>query len=1113
MVQIIAALRLHSVALGVLLLFTASAALAQGPSGEITGLVTDTSGAVVPGASISVENAATGAIRQVTTNEAGRYSIPALLPGTYSVTTEKPGFQKQVRSNLLLQVQQIARVDFSLSVGEVTQTLEVVGLAPQLSTEDATVGQVIENRRIVELPLNGRNYLQLTALSPGVNINSSPSGGGTSFQGGHRASQSVTINGQRGQFNHFTLDGIENTDPNFNTYILLPSIDALQEFKVQSATYPAEFGYAVSQINVTTKSGGNDMHGSVFEFLRNAQLDAKNFFDKPKDKIPPFRRNQFGGTLGGPIVKNRLFYFGNYEGLRQDKAITGLRTVPTAERRAGNFAGLRAIYDPLTRVRGADGKITAQQFAGNVVPVERISQISKTAMDEFWPEPNLGGTVQNYLTNEPRKFNTDQFTTRVDFQQSSNLSLYARYSYTKDREYQPGSFPNTGTWTRTRADQLLAGATKILSASLVSDTRFGWSRFDNKMIGVNSYERDVNGEVLKIPGVNLSNDPAFWGIPAFGITGYSGFSDRTHIYITHNNLFEGQENLSWVRGRHMMKFGGVIKPIHYNQLGNQFALGGFDFDGSSTVDPTNRSKTGEPMADFLLGMPIQAYTAVKAADARLRSIYWAGYFSDSFKVTPKLTFDFGIRYEYIQPFKDLNDMAVNVWGLGTDNPILVRASNAGTGRDPYEDQFVRFTRAEIVRDGRMGPGLVRPDRNNWAPRLGLAYTVSGNTVIRAGFGVFYNMIDLGNSIYDMNRTLAGLRRDYSNESFPDLTLDNPYRTGASGGTVPLPQPLILANNPDTRNSYVEQWTLDVQHTVRENLLIDVAYVGSQTHRLKKITGWNNPSPGPGSIDARRPYQQFGWIQYPDSIGNGNYHALQVKVEQRFTKGLTVLGAYTFGKSIDDTSGVRPGSGDPLFVNNPWVNNAPERARSGFDVRHRWVTSTLYELPFGRGKKFLGSAGGFSQAVLGGWQIGSIVTLESGLPVTPFVGRDVSNVGVGADHRPNATGINPNLGRGEQSVSRFFNTAAFVEQAAYTFGNAGRNVVEAPGIINLDMSVMKRFPLLAESRYMEFRGEIFNAPNHPIFGMPTTTLRSSTYGQLTGTKIDSRQIQLALRLVF
>jgi hypothetical protein len=449
---------------------------------------------------------------------------------------------------------------------------------------------------------------------PGVNINSTPSAGATDFQGGHRSRQQITINGQRGQFNHYTLDGIENTDPNFNTYILLPSVDALQEFKVQSATYPSEFGYGVTQINVTTKSGTNQIRGSLFEYHRNDALDAKNFFDSKVDPIPPFERNQFGGTVGGPVVRNKLFFFANYEGLREDKALTARSSVPLAALRAGNFAGRNPVYDPATRVQQPDGTITAQQFLNNQIPANRIDAKTRTAMEQFWPTANLPGTASNYLNTESRKANTDQWLGRVDFVQSDAISWYGRFSWAKDREYQPAAFPGLGTWTNSRPDQALVGNTWVLGPSIVNTARFGWSRFDNTIVGTHSYTEDINGELLQISGLNLSGDPAFWGLPNFGITGYTGFGDRANIYLTHNNVFEVANDLSWVLGKHVMKMGFSSKRIHYNQLGNQFAVGGFDFDGTATQNPASRPGTGDPMAR----LPARLHVAVVHRGAACR---------------------------------------------------------------------------------------------------------------------------------------------------------------------------------------------------------------------------------------------------------------------------------------------------------------------------------------------------------------------------------------------------------------------------------------------------------------------------------------------------------------
>lgn len=1080
-------------------------AFGQGATGEITGVVRDTTNSVVPGADVHLRNPETGAARHAISNDAGVYTFPLLRPGTYTVAAEMPGFQRQERRDVLVQIQQVVRVDFILTIGEISETVEVTaGGSALLSVSDVTLGQVIETRQMIELPLNTRNYLHLTALAPGVNINSSP-GGATSFQGGHRSRQSITVSGQRNSFNHYTLDGIENTDPNFNTYVFLPSLDALHEFKVQRATYPAEFGFAAAQVNVTTKTGTNQFHGSLFEYVRNEKLDAKNYFDDPNQPIPPYKRNQFGGTIGGPILRDKLFFFGNFEGLREVKTLTAIRNVPTLAQRQGDLSGMRPIYDPATRRFNESGVLVADPFLGNQIPADRMDPIALLAMDQFWPKPNLPGRVRNYLNNDPLRTTNDQYMVRIDFQQSENASWFGRFSFADDSEYNPGNFPDQGTVTDTRADQAMISHTRIVNRDFVSESRFGWTRFDNKVIGKNSYLNDINGDILKIGGINLENNPAFFGIPVFNVSGFTSFGDRNHIYLTYNNIYEFHQNFSWLRGNHYFKFGATMNPIHYNQYGNQFVVGDIGFTGHATRNPGFTATTGEGLADFLLGLPYQPTVPVKAADANMRSIYWAGYLTDSWKVTPRLTVDLGIRYEYLQPFKDINDMAVNLWDPYGPNPILVRASNQGLGRDPYEDQLLRFTRAEIVRDGRMGAGLVKPDRNNWAPRVGLAYHWRPSTVIRAGGGVFYTVLDMGNSIYDMARTLGGLRRDFSDDNFPDLTLANPFRTYSEGNLIQVAQPLILANAYDTRSSYTTQWTVDVQQSIGRDLVVNVAYVGSQSHKLKKFVALNIPGPGPGSVDPRRPHQQFGYIQYPNTIGNANYNALQVKVERRMAAGFTLLSGYTYSKSIDDGSGVRVGAGENFMSNNHTSINAGERARSTFDVRHRWVTSSLYELPFGRG-----SANPISW-IYRDWQMGGIFTLETGMPSSPGQPTTIANAGGFSGYRPDLVpGQDPNTG--PRTVEKWFNTDAFAYSAPYTYGNAGRNIIQGPPIVNLDASLARRFRF-GEGSFLEFKTEVFNLANHPIFAFPNTSLNSPLYGQITSTRVDSRQIQLGLRLVF
>lgn len=1095
-----------------LLLFSGLVCLAQGPTGSINGTITDPSGAVLPASSVSLVNVATGVVRKVQADAAGLYAFPALQPGVYDVTVEHDGFQTVKRTGITIQVQQAARVDFSLPIGQAAQTVSVNAEAMILSTEDATVGQVIDNKRIVELPLNGRSYLQLATLSSGA-TNTSPSSQASSFQGGARGGVSLTINGQRNDFNHYTLDGIENTDPNFNTYVLQPSIDALQEFKIQSATYPAEYGWAVTQINVDTKSGTNQFHGSAFNFLRNSWFDAKNYFDTT-GAIPPFRRNQFGGTVGGPILKNRLFFFGNYEALRDSKGQTIITTVPSAALMSGDFSSDPfPIYDPATRVVGPDGTITATRFPGNQIPSNRFHPTSVAAM-QFYALPNRPGATLNHVNNEALTNSSDQTMFRVDYQMSQKYSWFGRWSYDKDSQYTPAAFIHEGSLVSTRPDQVMAGGIQVLNSSLINEVRFGWNRFINNMTGYHAFKNDVNAKVLKIPGLNPTNNPAFWGIPSMSIAGYSGFGEPTTVYLTHDNLWEGHDTVSWTHGKHLMKFGAVYETIHYNQTGNQFALGSFSMDGSATGNPARPGSKGDAVADFLLGYLSFNQTGFQPAAAALVGSYTSFFATDTFHITNKLTLDYGIRYEYLSPFRDLNDASSNIFGVDTNSPILVRASNKGSNLDPYAGLAIRLKNITLVRDGRMGSSLVNPDRNNFAPRLGLSYSPDQKTVLRAGIGTYYDMLDMGNSIYDMSRTLAGLINASQNLQTLNMTFSNPTGSTASSSdtTINVATPTILANSPNIRTAYINQWMFDVQRSVSKNTMVEIAYIGSQGHKLKREAALNMPTTlGPSSVQSRRPWQNMGLVQYPQGIGNSNYNGLQAKVERQLSGGMTLLSAYTFSKSIDNTSGVRPGngpSGNSLFPNNPFDLGRGERGLSNYDVRHRWITSGLIDSPFGIGKRFAGNRA--TNLLLGSWQLGGIFAMQSGSPATAVDGSDVTNIGNGATPRPNVTGISPKLSH--PTPTKWFNTAAFAINAPFTYGNAGRNTIIGPGLVQLDMSLMKTITV-RERVATQLRWDVFNVANHPIFGLPNTTLNSKFYGQVSNTIVDSREMQVSLRIAF
>src|SRR5436190_10713257 len=539
------------------LLLISPGLIAQTPSGEISGVVVDPSGSVVPGVTVTVTNPATNAVRSAQTNEAGLYTIRALPPGAYSLKAEIPGFRTVERRDIEVQVGSVNRIDVSLQVGEVSNVLEVVGGAPVLQTETASVGTVIENKRIVELPLNGRNYLQLASLIPGATTNGPTSSQGKQRMGGQRNSFALNVSGQRIHFNHYALDGVENTDLNFNSYMLLPSIDALQEFKVESGLFDAEYGRAIAQINASTRSGTNALHGNVFEFLRNSSLDAKNYFDRPDAPIPPFKRNQYGFTVGGPVIvpgivngKDRLFFMVNWEGLRERKALTQSTSVPLAAERLGDFsANPVIIYDPATRVFDGAGNVIAapRPFPGNIIPQDRIHPVARKLLGYF-PLNQTGSRVANFVNNEGRLVDADQVTYRLDFSEHAKSNWFFRHSFSTEHGFDPYPIPNMGINTNTKVQQGVLGNTRVYGANKVNDVRFGLSRLENAHISPRA--NTVN--VVKELGINLPSDnPLYWGVPNLTISGISGLGEESDApFINYDTTIQLTDNFSWTVGKH-----------------------------------------------------------------------------------------------------------------------------------------------------------------------------------------------------------------------------------------------------------------------------------------------------------------------------------------------------------------------------------------------------------------------------------------------------------------------------------------------------------------------------------------------------------------------------------
>lgn len=1102
-------------------LFTALPLAAQ--NSEITGTVTDPTGAAIAGATINILNTATNQARTATTNDTGNYSVPFLVPGVYNVTAESGGFKVSARNKLDLQVGQVARIDFHLEIGAVSEQVEVTGGAPLLVTENAALGTVIENKRIVELPLNGRNYLQMITLSPNVTTEGGANGGG-GLQGGARSRASYSVAGQRLEYNRYTLDGVENTDPNFNSYIIQPSVDAIQEFKVETGVYSAEHGRATSQISATTRAGSNNFHGALFEFLRNDKLDAREWLQSAGTKNP-FRRNQFGGTVGGRILRDKLFFLANSEITKDRKTTQQNASVATSRMRAGDFSAAgRQIFDPLTRVyqttpQGSERAVSALPFPNQVIPRARFNPKYDFLVREFYPEPTAPGDsiVRNYLRNTGRAQDAEQFNLRFDFVENRNSNWFARYSWGHELEEAPLVFPNQGTNTETTVRQAVLSNTRILSTTMVNDFRFGWNGFSNDRVNLQAFNRDVQKE-LAIPGLFAAH-PAAYGIPAIAVgNGLSGFGGGDP-WVARNHTFQFSDSMSVTRGRHSIKFGFEYRRDRYNNFGNQKSTGEFLFESRATFDPANRNATGFGYADFMIGEISQAARALATANALLRGTALYGYIQDDWKITPRLTLNLGLRYENTRPWYDKYRGIMNLQffdpGVGPDGllpasqtrvPILTRP---GSG-DFYQDLAFRFHDGIPIQAGDqfLGRALVRPDNNDWAPRLGIAYSPSDHWTFRTGLGVFYAK-DAGNPVFDMARNQAGRGFYAANDERRDSNLSDPWAfqrsnfqcTGWSGDCLGPFQ--VLANDVYRRTPYIYQWLFNIQRRLTENIGLEIGYQGNAGHKLERQRNYNQAVLKTGPTDARTIAQRRPWpvhdrIQIVDGSVNSNYNALSAKLQQRFSKGITYLVGYTWSKSIDGGSAIRTNSGDNLWPNDSYDLRA-ERGLSQFHVGHRFVASSLYELPF-------------KDRIFGGWQVGGIITLSQGAPTNVGSIGDSFSVG-GLGNRPHATGLSPVPS--DPTSNNFWNVNAFDTRnpnLSWLAGNAGRNVLLRPGTNMVDLSLSRNIRI-REGHQLQFRFETFNSFNHPNWNAPSTDARNTTtFGRVTSART-MRELQFGLKYVF
>ncbi|HYR83158.1 MAG TPA: TonB-dependent receptor [Terriglobia bacterium] len=1068
---------------------------AQGVRATVVGRVTDDTGAVVPGAKITITNVGTNESRSVIVNDSGEYAIPQLAPGQYTVTAEYAGFNKVVRSGIVLETSQQARIDIALKVGTLSEEVEVNAAAPLVTTENAALGNVVDQKKIVELPLNGRDYLQLAFLQPNV---FAPAANSTlGFRGG------LNVAGNSEIANQYILDGVDNNDETTNQPLHRPILDAVREFKVLTGTYSAEYGrQAGGQVIVTTQAGTNAFHGSVWEFHRNSVLDARNFFATQK---PSFRRNQFGGVLGGPIRKDRTFFFAGYEGQRRGQQEASLATVPASAFRNGDFSSIS------TPVRNPFNGNTP--FPGNRIPQAMWSKQGSGIL-ALYPLPNRGGSP-NFDSAAAGHFSIDQWSARVDHRLGMNDNVYGAYEFADSSEFYALSnplcsardVPGWGCDELQRTQHAVVVWTHIFSQRLVNEARIGYTRFGFYRL---QQDRDVN--VIQPLGIGGLTDagvtPFNNGAPQIQVTGYATIGGPTNLpQGRHDNTYNYIENMTFITGQHSMKFGFDIRRFLFNSFFTSFGRGAFQFDGTFT---------GNPVADLLLGMPRQADRNLGTPFHNSMTFSSGYYFQDDWKIAPKLTLNLGVRYDLDLPETE------RVNKIASFDPARNTIKAAG-GVEYYIDNNSPTGLSSRPRP-EIGRRLWSTDKNNFAPRIGLAWRPFGgtSTVVRAGFGTFYNHQIVGNGLTPLSRNSPFRLRQTSG---PFQATDRPDLANAFSG---IPSVVAPGIDPNFTTAYVNQWSFGIQRELASNLILDISYLGSQGHKLPIPWNINQALPGPGSVASRRPFPGYGNITggYISSIGNSNFNSLSVRAERRMTKGLSFISSYAWSKSVDDNAGVSTGSDASGVFAQDARNLRVERSVSDYDIAHRFVFSTVYDLPFGNTQNRT------LHAIAAGWQLSGILTLQTGPPFTVFSGRDESNTGGGATQdRPNLIG-NPNIPN--PGPDRWFNTCTLLANgtqrnclpgdtpawqinAISTFGNAGRNILRSDGLKNIDVGLSRSFRF-TERVALQFRSEFFNVTNHPNFVQPNQSAASGSFATVSRAAFQSqtgaqRQIQFAAKVVF
>jgi len=1066
----------------VLMLLVSSSLFASGPTGTITGTVKDPSGAVVPRARVVVSNEETNATRNAVSNEDGDYTVALLPPGRYRVTAESAGFHRSVFRGVYLDVDQTVRLDFALRVGAITEEVRVTDTPPIIQTDTSSLGQVLNNRMVQELPLNERNFLSFALLVPGSHM--AAEGSLNSTQGG-----AISVNGAREQSNNFLLDGVDNNDPYINQYVALPSIDAIQEFKVQSSDYSAEYGHGGgAQVNVILKSGTNQFHGSLFEFLRNRKLDAKNYFDFPGctassapgtcGDIPRFDRNQFGGTLGGRIRRDKTFFFAADEGLHLRQATTREATVPS-----------------IPQWQAAAG--LADNLFG--CPYNPSCQTGQNVFN-LYPAANVGADLvnSNIFLSAPVIRNTENLlSVKVDEHASSIDTVGLHYSLVDEDRFNPfdpvnafTSLPGYGSYTLNHGQNAGLEWTRVFRSSVVNEFRAGFIRMRANILQQN-HGVDINAK-LGFPDV-LTN-PVDLGAPNISLIGFDGIGEPVNYpQDRHDTTLQFSDNVAWTVKQNQFKIGADYRHVRIGNYLDFLARGDWFFLGETTAgilgaynDPTPCSGTmpDDPLtcslAQVLAGVPDYAIAVSGNTNNVLLSHGISSYVQDDIHVIPRFLLNAGLRYDYNSPpVESENRFSV---------PVLVPAATpaftaAGTNGIPRATYY--------------------PTYRDFGPRIGFAWRPmqSERWVIRSAYGIFYDVaISNINVLPRANPPFYNMAAYFQSQNCPGglCTVGDLFsETGQQAGVV---QGNMI--NPHFRDGYMQQWNTGMQYEVGPNWMIDLSYVGSKGTHLANVIDKNqaNPLTGP-------PFPEFSSILYVESNSGSTYHSMQLRSERRMTNGLSFLAAYTFSKSIDDISSVFGGSvGSGLPQNSQ--NIRADRGVSDFDAKQRLTLSVLYDFPF---RKMLPQSSGWAGNVLDKWQAGGILTTQSGSPFTVILSGSpaASAAAFGNPERPDLVGnpfkagtvaANPscNAPASVKTPQNWFNQCAFTEPAAEpygpAFGTEGRNILTGPGYTNFDLSLVKNIPFSAKYHNMQVRGEIFNLLNHPNFDIPSHVFNVTSCAQ-------------------